>query len=257
MKPVTYLLLFLAFLIIPISTYAAKPITLVADDWCPYTCDPDSEQKGFVVDIASAIFETRGYQIQYLLIPWSRALLAVEKGDYGFDAALGTSPEEFPKGIFPEEEIGVYYNYFFVRSDSNWTFKGSQSFKNHVLGGVQDYSYGNLMPYINKYKNTQWINLISGVNIAERNLKLLILKRIDIYVEDKNVGLFAAYKNGYSKDIKIAGFEGEGVRIFPGFTPAKSSSQKYAQIFSTGIRELRRNGKLEKILASYGLEDWK
>lgn len=208
-----------------------------------------------MVDIATAIFEARGFQVEYILLPWSRALISVEKGS--FDAALGTSPEEFPKGIFPDEEIGIYYNYFFVRSDSNWSFRGDESFKNHVLGGVQDYSYGNLMSYINKHRKTKWVNLITGIDVAERNLKLLLLKRIDIYIEDRNVGLYTAYVSGHHKDVKIAGFEGDGIKLFPGFSPAKPTSQSYAQMFGSGLRNLRQNGKLAIILESYGLKDWK
>ncbi len=248
------LLLVLLLLSLPLT--AGDTITFVADQWPPYNGSPSDSAPGFVVEIVQEIFESEGFTVFYRNVPWSRVLLEVEGGKY--TAAIGTSPEEFKNGVFPEEEIGVYYNYFFVRSEFEWQFDGISSLRPHVFSGVQDYSYGDeIMEYIEENRSSPRINLITGSNTAERSLQRLLLKRVDIYVEDKNVGLYTVKKLGISDSVKIAGKQGAGVKLFVAFSPAQAQSPLYCTIFDAGIRSLRKSGRLAEILNNYGLEDWK
>ena len=68
---------------------ATPPLRLVADLWCPYTCDSDAAQRGILVDIVEEIFSQHGMTISYQVIPWQRAKHSVEAGQA--DAALGLS----------------------------------------------------------------------------------------------------------------------------------------------------------------------
>jgi len=36
-----------------------------------------------------------------------------------------------------------------------------------------------------------------------------------------------------------------------------NTGKKYAELFTEGVKELRANGKMDEILAKYGLEDWR
>lgn len=56
--------------------------------------------------------------------------------------------------------------------------------------------------------------------------------------------------------------QAKGVAVKPekaciAFSPALPQSEKYAEILSAGIAELRKSGELKQILSKYGLEDWK
>jgi hypothetical protein len=44
-------------------------ITVVTDDWCPYSCTPGSEYPGYMIEVAAEIFKKAGYQIKYEYIP--------------------------------------------------------------------------------------------------------------------------------------------------------------------------------------------
>jgi len=48
----------------------------------------------------------------------------------------------------------------------------------------------------------------------------------------------------------------EPVKMYIGFSPALEQSHDYAALFSRGMKELRRSGKLQAILNKYGLKDW-
>lgn len=41
------------------SEQTKKKVVLGADEWCPYNCTPGSNQPGYVVELAKAIFEKR------------------------------------------------------------------------------------------------------------------------------------------------------------------------------------------------------
>ncbi|MBT5829568.1 MAG: hypothetical protein HOH77_05165, partial [Candidatus Latescibacteria bacterium] len=43
----------------------ADEITLVADTWCPYSCDPSSDQPGILIEVAKIILEQAGHTVVY------------------------------------------------------------------------------------------------------------------------------------------------------------------------------------------------
>lgn len=45
-------------------------------------------------------------------------------------------------------------------------------------------------------------------------------------------------------------------KVYLAFSPNIAKSSDYAEIFSDGIQALRNSGKLETILARYGLTYW-
>src|SRR5688572_5357943 len=67
----------------------AKTLTIGADIWCPINCDPQDEKQGIGIDLARKIFEPYGYEIRYVVIPWSRALEEVRAGK--LDAVVGAT----------------------------------------------------------------------------------------------------------------------------------------------------------------------
>jgi polar amino acid transport system substrate-binding protein len=47
------------------------------------------------------------------------------------------------------------------------------------------------------------------------------------------------------------------VKLYVAFSPHNPNSKVYAEILSKKMIDLRKSGKLAKILAPYGLKDWK
>jgi len=46
-------------------------------------------------------------------------------------------------------------------------------------------------------------------------------------------------------------------KLFIAFSPKNPKSQEYAKLLSEGTAALRASGELRKILAKYGLSDWR
>ncbi len=250
------MLIFVLFLLILPAAVHSETITLVADDWCPYNCEPDSDSPGYIVEVAREIFIKAGYGFEYKNISWARALEEVRKGTY--HGAIATAPKEMPDGVFSEEELGFYSNIFIVRKSDSWRFKNIDSLRQVKLGVIKNYDYGKaLNAYIQKYKNTMSVQVLSGSNAVEQNLKKLLHNKIDVYLEDRYVAFYTAKKLGMLNKVTAGGREDRPRIMYIGFSPANSESITYARLISEGIKKMRKNGQLAEILYKYGVSDWK
>ena len=231
----------------------ANEIVLVADEWCPYNCAPNSDKPGYVVEIAELVFAEADHTIIYKNVPWSRAILGVKDGLY--TGAIAGTPKEIPTAIFHDVVLGFYGNEFVVLKESEWKYENINSLKDVRLAVIQDYNYGgSLNSYIARGKK---IVVYTGNKIAQRVLESLLLNRIDAYVEDANVIYYAAKEKGLLSKIRSAGQHDEPIPVQIAFTPKDPNSRSYADILSKGIIRLRKEGVLQNILKKYGVPDWK
>lgn len=238
------------------STVSADSISLRADAWCPYNCEPDSDKPGYMVEIAQYAFKHTGNQVQYETLNWPRAILETKNGQH--DGIIGASKNDAPGFIYPEIELGTMQPCFYAKQENPWTYRGIDSLSQVSLGVINGYAYSEeLDPYVAKYiQDTARIQVGSGDDALKNNALKLTKGRIDILVEDRAVMSYFLKKTGQSQRIKNVGCA-KHTDVFIAFSPASPKSQEYANILARGLRELRESGKLKTILESYGLTDWK
>jgi polar amino acid transport system substrate-binding protein len=237
------------------SNCRADRITIVADYWCPINCDPSSLQPGLMVEIAQIVFANAGHTIEYKIVPWARAIQDSREGK--FTGIIGALRGDAPDFIFPENELlMVSPNAFFVKNDSKWSYNDIASLSNVKLAAVSGYDYGEIL---NEYikKEGKNVDLASGEDAGERNIKKLLMGRVDVIVEAAPVLWYTAAKIGVTDQLKAAGQVSEAVGSYIAFSPAIAKSKEYARILSDGVDTLRKSGKLQEILQKYGLKDWK
>jgi polar amino acid transport system substrate-binding protein len=241
---------------LPVMTHS-NVITIVADDWCPYNCVPDSKTPGYIIELATEIFSKAGYQLKYEYVPWSRVIKGVENGTY--DGAVGAAKGDIPSALFPEEEEGMATNHVFVRKGEKWQYAGIDSLKQVRLGVVGDYYYNDeINAYIAANPNSPKIDVTRGDDAVEQSLKKLLTNQIDVYIEDLNVFYYTAAQAGLDKDkFAIAGLVDEPQPIYIAFSSKNPEAEKWARILSDGIKEFRSSGHLAEILQRYGMKDWK
>ncbi len=240
------------------SAAFADTISLRADEWCPYDCQPNSDKPGFMIEIAKEVFGKAGHTVDFQLLPWKRTLQQVAEGTYS--AAVGASPDDSKeKGlILPAVEQGMSGNVYITLKDNAWKFEGASSLEKIKLGVIAGYSYSDeIDKYIATSKDKpQQVQAVSGDDALTINLKKLDAGKIDVVIEDKAVVLLKAKEMGLSDKIKIAGEDKQGP-VYIAFGAKNPKSKEYADMLSSGTEELRKSGKLKEILAKYGLEDWK
>jgi len=243
-----------------VNDSSGEQIILVADEWCPYNCSPDSENKGYMIDLATQIFGESGHTVKYIPINWSRSIIKAREGRY--HGIIGASKAEAPDFIYTKEPLGLVDSHFWVKKGDPWRYTGIKSLKDRWLGVIQDYDYGKkLGDYINKNQGKFAVQIRAGDDALDILIKKLEHGRINTLNEDKNVFL---YKTKLLKKTNMFDDAGNDLTpvetnyIYIAFSPffLKKSSE-YAKILNEGLIRYRKNGKLQKILSTYGLTDWK
>ena len=247
----------IAFLI---GTFAhADTITLVSDPYPPYVLD-SSDGNGFVMDIAAKAFEAMGHTAEYKNIPFKRGIKGVEEGK--FNGALAISKGAREKFIYPQETLGAFQNKFFKTKGKAWMWKGNvDDLKTISLGFISGYEFGGeeFKNYIEDHKSdSKIIQMATGDDALQKNLKKLALGRIDVLIDDEMVVRYTAKELGLSDKIEDAGAytladqEIEWVSI--GFGKSNPKSQEYIEAFDAGMKKIRESGELDRILKKYGLQ---
>jgi polar amino acid transport system substrate-binding protein len=236
---------------------ARKLISIVADEWCPYTCNPQTSNKqGYLIDIANAVFKPKGYIVDFQLLAWNRAIDESRKGRYS--AIAGAYKGDAPDFIFPAHDLGRSTMAFFVRKENPWNYTGINSLGKVTLGLVTGYDYGSaeLSDYITRHQNDDKVQLISGEYPLKNNLHKVYLARVDATIDDISVMTYTLRSLGFTKSFRQAGILGRPNSLYIAFSPKMKDSAELANMLSQGIERLRQNGGLQKILSEYGIADW-
>lgn len=247
------LLLALSFLsVLNISAARADTISLRADSWCPFNCEPGSDRPGYMIEIAKAVFEPAGHKVDYQTLNWARAIADSRTGTY--TGIVGAAKTDAPDFTYPDNALGGSSSCFYVKSSSPWVYAGVDSLKAITLGITKDYTYGDpLDAYVKS--NPGKLQVLAGDDTLEKNLKLVEMDRTGAFIDDVNVVSYHMKENNISS-IKQAGCL-EVTPSFIAFSPANVKSKEYAKMLSDGVATLRQSGKLKVILDRYGLADWK
>ena len=237
------------------TTCHADVISVRADTWCPYNCDPKSDRPGYMIEILKETLGKNGHTIDYKETNWARAIAESRAGK--FTAIVGAAKSDAPDFIYPDLALGKGSSCFFTLPKTEWKYEGIASLDSITVGVIRDYSYdGDAFDAYtkNNIKKNKRIDMVSGEQPLERNINKLKTGRIQALIEDATV---FKYVNTLSKaplDTKNVGCV-KVAPVYAAFSPAQPHAAAYAKIVSEGLAEMRKSGKLKQRLAKYNLTD--
>ena len=247
----------LALACMPFSARAAnagddKVITIVADLWCPINCDPAGNRPGLGIEIAKEIFEPLGYTVNYIVIPWARALSEVRTGDV--DAVIGANKNDDPTLVFPQTPIARMTDDFYVVKNSPLVFTDINALQKLRLGIIHDYGYSDAVEKLIATNRgiPGMVQEVSGDNALEQNVLKLMAGRIDVLVESHIVMDDKLKVMKLQDEVHRIGSIPQG-NIYLAFSQALPQSKDLAQQFDTGIKRLNASHKLDALYAAYGV----
>jgi polar amino acid transport system substrate-binding protein len=232
---------------------AGEQVTLAADAWPPY-CGEPGEKPGSMVEVAKAIFEDAGYTVTYSLLPWTRVLSEVAKGKLDGAVAAGIHDGL----VVPSEPAVMCSADFFVLKKSAWRYTGIDTLEKVSIGVADGYTWGEpIDAYTAKYTGTSKVQAAGGDAPLETNIRKLMAGRVDAVLETPAVFWDTVAKMGLAKnDFVHAGTVVGLTPYYIGFSP-NERGKKLAAVFDEKMAELRKSGRLAKILERYGMTDWK
>ncbi|WP_158088355.1 substrate-binding periplasmic protein [Colwellia chukchiensis] len=233
----------------------AETITLVADPWCPYNCAKQSQYQGYLLEIAEQAFAKHNIKLDYVVLPWSRAINDVLLGKK--TGLLGVTKNEVPELIFPNQALGVATHVFITLKEATWQYTGLKSLAEISFGVIKGYSYGDLAQrYITKANIANGkVQPVSSINGLKQNIEKLSRGRIQALIADRNVFDFFLLENNIANNFRIAGILTKE-EIYIAFSPQLANAKRYAKLLSQELDNMRANGQLQRILQKYNLQDW-
>ena len=251
----------LVVLTTPFLVYAEQPkvLTLVADTYCPYNCTAGAKSEGILVDLTRAVFEAKGYEIRYKVVPWTRALKMVKEGQA--DIALGSPPEEaVPHGLIKgSQPIGYGIDCVYVRADNPLKYNNRADDLNSLkkVGTVADFQYYEQMAeWLQRPENKSKNFIARGETASETNLIHLSLGRLDGLMETSAVIDYLIMQKKLEGKVRIAGCH-KPQAVFNLISPQRKDARQLAAELDSGILALEKDGKVQPILERYGVHQWK
>jgi len=246
----------IVLMMVAAPAWSQQIMTMGSDEWLPYV--GTQKDRGYMIEVADAIFEKRGIKIQINSYPWPRILHMVRKGS--LNAVPGMQKNQASDFIMPDEPIGVDDAAFFVHQSNPWTYINIESLRDKKLGVIKDYTYEKAIDaYItDNSADSNRIHVAHGDDPYEQMVKLLQARRVDLIVANPNVFLYKLAMMGVNGSAyKKIPIPNSANYVYIGFSPALKQSREYAKILSTGIIKMRKNGQLDILLKKYGIKDWK
>ncbi|GEM_PF-315526 len=232
-----------------------EQVSVATSEWSPHASAPDSPTPGYMIEIAGAIFKKAGVKMNYQIMPWARALIAVKGG--GLDGVVATDPESEPTLLFHKEPLGQYQDALIGPTSLAWKYEGVESLSKVTVGVEAEYGFAeDVNSYILKPGNDK-VQTISSDDVPETALNMMDRKRIDLFYNDVSVFNWKIKQKGLDSSQYKAFHTFRAGSLFIGFSPKSPNAQKYADLLDKGIAEMRDSGELKTILDKYGLKDWK
>ncbi|MFV3076765.1 substrate-binding periplasmic protein [Niveispirillum fermenti] len=234
----------------------AGDVLLRADNWCPYNCEPGM-RPGYLVEIARAALEPAGHKVDYALMPWTETLAAASAGTV--TGAVGATADEAADLIYPTHPLGLSRPTLVIRKSrdvSGFKVTDLESLKGLRFGSIKDYFYSDeVNAFIDANKDSPNLVQVSGDNVTEDLVNMLIEGKIDALVEDSNVVDYLLELKGYRNLVNYHAL-GQETPVSIGFSPKDPNSRTYVALIDSRLADLRKSGELATILARYGMKDW-
>lgn len=236
-------------------------VTIRADQWAPFSGEPDSDRPGIMIDIAKKVFERKGVKVDYKLMPWSRVLKEVGEGVY--DGAAGASLDDAPDFLYTKEPQGMWTVACIVRGDdTTFSFKDLKGLDKLQLGAMLGYVYGktasgeDIDKYIESHKGKN-VQQLSGDFPLKTAIEMLQRGRLNVVLETPEVFFDAVDTLKLPRSqFKIGAEVRPRSPVYIGFSPKKEGAKEYVKMLDEGMTWLKESGELSKILAKYQVQDW-
>ncbi|MGR3542582.1 MAG: substrate-binding periplasmic protein [Hasllibacter sp.] len=241
-------------LILAAGGASADRIVLRADPWCPYNCAPGSERPGFMVEIAREALAPYGHEVVYENAPWSRALAQAQSGEIA--GAIGAAPEEAPDLLFGPP-LGLFQEAAAFRAGERIDFADPAALAALRIGTIRGYDYDPpLGPVVAANRgDATLVQEMGGEAPLQANLRKLTGGRIDVIPDVAAVLEAAVHEAGLTDRVEVRTFT-TGDHVFIAFTRAHPRAATWNAQLAEGVGRLRASGRMDQIMARYGLSDW-
>ncbi len=226
-----------------------RVVTLVSDPWPPYVLGETGgvATGGIGVELLRAIFDrVDGVRLELPLVPWNRALRAVQQGTQdGFGILLRT-PEREAYLVYTDAVFVSHNVIWFARSrfPDGFEWTGYDDFKPYTLGVVTGHSYGD---ELDRLLTAGAMNAVN-VSSADKLFVMMAKGRVDLAIVDRFVGRALAADHDGAEDRFGVATRPAAEEIFHIAFSRKSNARELIPAVNRAIADLKSEGVIDRIL---------
>ncbi len=226
-----------------IYCYSVKLVTV---EFPPYSYQEQSKVSGVQVEIVKKAFEYAEINYSLELLPFARALFEAEKGEKDFIFNFYKNDDRLKRFEYTDAVIENPL-VFFVKKDSNIKFNGDLTLlSDYKIGTIIGYSYADDFDYAIIHNLLK----IDETSSHEANFRKLNTGRIDMYVCDKNVGIYTIKQLKLENNFKILDTP---LNIQYGYLGISKDNPKKSIIpkINQALKEIKQNINIEDLIQKY------
>jgi len=221
-----------------------RTLTIASTEYPPFY-GSNIENNGFMTEIVAEAFSRSGYEIAVSFLPWKRAFDGTQAGRYDalFTMWYREEREEWFNfsDALPANEQG-----FFQRSDAPVEFSDLSDLSDYTIGVVRGYAPPPAFAEAN-------LNVSLAAD-DEENLRKLFHGRIDLALVDRIVATYIA-SSALSSGKDELEWQGTVIQSETQHLAVSRQVEDHEAImdaFNRGLSEMRAEGRVAAIMASYG-----
>ncbi len=224
----------------------AHTVTVATGDWPPYVTRSEN-QHGPLGQVTERVFNEAGYRVSYIFQPWKRSKEQVREGVADVLMPAYCSPDRI-KIYRCSDAIITGKLVLFHRSDMPFTWTSVADLRPYVIGGTLGYYYGKAFEAAEQRGELKILRIASDAT----NMRLLMKGRIELYPQDKAVGLAMLHNLFPPNRWPELTYDEKPLHeqslhlLFTQQTPRGAALQR---VFNRGLKHLRHTGELSKIMS--------
>lgn len=241
MKSITALI----FTMMLTVTAQAETITAAQSEWSPFI--KANGDNGLSVALLKAAMAKVGYDVDFKIVPWNRAVNEVKSGKIDILPAVWLT-EERKQAFYFSEHYAENSIKFIMKRDDEFEYHGLASLEGKKVGIISGYGYGEEFSAATTFTRPE-------VNEFSANIKKLINGRIDLTLEDEIAAKSIIKEAGL--DLNAVKFTHNALSVKNLYVAAGKANPKGQSIidaYNIGLAEIKADGTYQKILNQYGIQ---
>ncbi|GAB6388494.1 transporter substrate-binding domain-containing protein [Stutzerimonas marianensis] len=227
------------------TSAVAEVLRLAGNAWPPYT-DQRLPNSGLSVDLISTALGRAGYQVQYVEVPWERALRGLKSGDY--DMVNGWWSAKRARFASSSRPFLSNRMRWVQRSEDKVHYDGVDSLTGYAIALSRGYAYGDELPPAERLHIGYAINFVQAA-------RMVLAGRVDLTLEDERTAQFHFDRELADASDLLSFVPGE-FRVLDLSLVVRNDHPRRASILEAFDREIAamlEDGSYAEIFARHGL----
>ncbi len=242
-KQITVTLGVMVILLCSSHGFAQSTIRLTNGEWEPYLSE-NLKHYGVVSHIVSEAFKLEGIKVEYGFFPWGRAMRLAKFGDFDGTLVWFHNPEREKDFYISVPVLEVKFVFFHLKS-LPFTWETIDDLKGRTIGMLLPTKLSQAFEEAMKSGKLH----VDRASTIEMNFSKLLLKRMDLFVTDIDVGNAILNRHFKPEEATSITYNSKPVHAKPMYLLLSKKIQKNGrmiQSFNRGLKQLKANGKYDQ-----------